>query len=159
VNRLALAWPGIALTITVIDDLVAGPVLAFGGIVLGPRIGIPIGMVVFTCLMLALAWSALVASRNIDPSTGARIEDLAQRAANHRLAGRFVRRVGDEHPLPTALVAAIISPVFVVLWARLVHPAELLHRTVIIAAVAYGLGFSLFYAASVSLIGLAIQGS
>lgn len=157
-SRLALAWPGIALTITMIDDLVAGPVLALGGIVLGPRLGIPTGMVVFTCLMLVLAWSALVASRNIDPSTGARIEYLAQRAANHRLAGRLVRQVGDEHPLPTALVAAIISPVFVVLWARLVHPAQLLHRTVVIAAVAYGLGFSLFCAASGSAIGLAIRG-
>ena len=52
-----------------------------------------------------------------------------------------------------------ISPVFAVLQARLVHPAQLLHKTVVVVAFAYGLTFSLFYAAGGSAIGIAIRGS
>ena len=69
-----------------------------------------------------------------------------------------MRRVGDEHLLPSARLAAIISPVFVVLWTRLAHPTPLLQRTVIIAAAAYGLLFSLFRATGGSAIGMATSG-
>ena len=46
-----LAWPGIALSITFVDDLVAGPILvAIGALVEGPA-GVALGIALFTVLV------------------------------------------------------------------------------------------------------------
>ncbi len=62
-----LAWPGIALTITFIDDFVAGPILAATGAWVGGQGGVVLGVVVFTALVAALVGSAVLASREMDP--------------------------------------------------------------------------------------------
>ncbi|HEX5825911.1 MAG TPA: hypothetical protein VFY23_00195 [Candidatus Limnocylindrales bacterium] len=152
-SRLALLWPGIALTMTMFDDLVAGPVLAVGGAILGPWLGIPTAIGVFGLLVVGLAWSALMASRQLAPSVQARIDEMVRRAAGRRVVGRFVRQVGDDHLVATAVVAAVISPVFAVLLARVVHPRQRLGRTVAVAAAAYTMAFGLTYAAGGSLVG------
>jgi hypothetical protein len=56
-----------------------------------------------------------------------------------------VRRVGDSHPWSTALIAALVSPVLAVLLAQAVHPGQPLRRTALVATLAYGLAFALFY--------------
>ncbi len=144
-SRLVLLWPGIALTITMFDDLIAGPILALGGAILGPWLGIPLAMAAFSVLVVALVLSALVASRQLDPTIQTRIDEMVQRASRRRFIGRFVRHVGDDHPLATAIVAMIVSPVFAVLLARLIHPTQRLRRTVVISAAAYGILFSVTY--------------
>jgi hypothetical protein len=53
--------------------------------------------------------------------------------------------VGDRHPWATAVVAAVVSPVLAVLLARIVHPSQRLARTAVVAVLAYGFAFSLFY--------------
>jgi len=151
-KHLWLAWPGVALTITMLDDFLAGPVLALSGAILGPMIGIPVALVVFTVLVLLLAWSALAASRQLDPALQVRIDAMIARASGRRFIGRHVRRVGDDHLVATALIAAVISPVFAVILARLIHPAQGLGRTVLVAAAAYGALFSLSYAAGGSVL-------
>ena len=151
-RRLALLWPGIALTLTMVDDAIAGPILALGGALLGPSLGIPVAVSAFTVAVVALAWSALVASRHLDPGIQARIDDLVARVSGRRVVGQLVRRVGDEHPWATAVIAATISPVFAVLLARVLHPAQRLHRTVLVAGAAYGVLFSVTYAASGSVL-------
>jgi hypothetical protein len=152
VSHLRLAWPGIALTITMFDDVVAGPAIALGVAILGPLVGIPVALVVFTALILALAWSAMAASRRLDPAIQVRIDGMVAKAAGRRFIGRHVRRVGDDHLVATALVAAVISPVFAVLLARLIHPAQGLGRTALVSALAYGAVFSLGYAAGGSVL-------
>lgn len=151
-SRCATLWPGIALSITMFDDLVAGPILALGGAILGPQLGIPLAIVVFTVLVAGLVGSALGASRQVDAATQARIDGMVDRASRRRFVGRFVRQVGDDHPVATAIVAMIVSPVFAVLLARLVHPEQRLHRTAGIAVMAYGLAFSVVYATGGSVI-------
>lgn len=42
-----LAWPGIALTITFVDDFVAGPILATTGAWVGGQGGVVLGILVF----------------------------------------------------------------------------------------------------------------
>ena len=140
-----LAWPGFALAITFVDDVVAGPLLAATGAWVGGQGGVMLGVVVFTVLVGALVGSVVVTSTDLDPTTRARVDDAVSSASKRRLIGRFVRRVGDDHPWSTALVAAVISPVLAVLLARLVHPTQTLVRTSITAALAYGLAFSLVY--------------
>jgi hypothetical protein len=152
-RRFSLLWPGAALAVTMVDDLVAGPILALGGAFLGPRLGIPLALVVFTMLVTALVWSALAASQELDPATQARIDAMVEQAGRRRYVGRFVRHVGDDHPFATAMVAMIISPVFAVLLARLIHPTQRLHRSSMIAAVSYGAMFALFYATGGSAVG------
>jgi hypothetical protein len=152
-RRLILVWPGAALAVTMVDDLVAGPILALGGVLLGPRLGVPLALVVFTVLVVALVWSALAASRELEPATQARIDAMVERAGRRRYVGRFVRHVGDDHLFATAIVAVIISPVFAVLLARLIHPTQRLHRSAMIAAVSYGAMFSLVYATGGSALG------
>ena len=66
-------------------------------------------------------------------------------ASRRRFIGKHVHRIGDNHPWSTAMVAAVISPVLVVLLARTVHPSQKLVRTTVIAVLAYGLAFSFFY--------------
>lgn len=151
-KRLALLWPGVALTLTMVDDLVAGPLLALGGALLGPWLGIPVAALLFGGLVIALVWSTLVASRQLEPTLQARVDDLVRAASARRFVGRFVHRVGDDHLVPTALVAAVISPVFAVLLARVVHPGQRLHRTVAVAAAAYTVAFAVAYAAGGSLV-------
>lgn len=155
-KRLALAWPGVALTLTMIDDLVAGPVLALGGALLGPWLGIPVATLVFGVLVLALVWSTVVASRELAPSVQARVAALVRQVSARRFVGRFVHRVGDDHLVPTALVAALISPVFAVLLARMVHPGERLHRTVAVATAAYSVAFAVAYVAGGSAVASAV---
>ncbi len=147
-----LLWPGIALTITMFDDLVAGPILALGGAILGPWLGIPLAMVAFTVLVVALVWSALVASRQLDPAIQARIDEMIERASRRRVIGPFVRQVGDDHPVATAIIAMIVSPVFAILLARVIHPGQRLRRSAVISAAAYGISFSLTYATGGSVI-------
>ena len=140
-----LAWPGFALAITFVDDLVAGPLLAATGAWVGGQGGVALGVVVFTLLVGALVGSVVLTSTDLDPTTRARVDDAVSSASKRRFIGRFVHRVGDKHPWSTALAAAVISPVLAVLLARLVHPTQKLVRTSITAALAYGLTFSLVY--------------
>lgn len=141
-----LAWPGVALTITFVDDLVAGPILAAAGALLGGYTGIALGVGVFTSLVGLLVASALAASRTLDPGVQARIDRAVGRAAKRRFVGGFVHRVGDQHPWATAAIAVALSPVLAVLLARLIHPDQSLVRSTLVAAVAYGTVFSSFYA-------------
>lgn len=145
-NRVRLAWSGLALTVTFIDDLVAGPVLAATGAWVGGRGGVALGMAVFTALVGALVGSATLASRDLGQPLRARIGRAVESASRRRLVGRYVEQVGDHHPWPTAVVAAVISPVLAVLLARMVHPTQSLVRTTVVAALAYGVTFSVFYA-------------
>lgn len=140
-----LAWPGLALVITFVDDLVAGPILAAIAALVGGKGGIVLGVVVFTALVALLVASAVLASRDMDPGVQGRIDQAVDSASKRRFIGRYVHRVGDEHPWPTALVAAVISPVLAVLLARMIHPTQKLVHTSVVAALAYGLAFSAFY--------------
>ena len=141
-----LAWPGIALAITFVDDLVAGPILAAVGAWVGGVGGVLLRVLVFTALVAVLVASAALASRNMDPRVQVRIDKAVESASKRRMIGGHVRRVGDDHPWSTALVASVVSPVLAVLLARLVHPTQALRRTGVIAVLAYGAAFSLFYA-------------
>ncbi len=141
-----LAWPGIALTITLVDDFVAGPVLAATGALVGGRSGVVLGVVTFTALVALLVSSSTLASRDMDQKVQARIDKAVGVASKRRLIGRFIHRVGDDYPLSTAVVAAVVSPVLAVLLARIIHPTQKLVRTTVVAVLAYGLAFSLFYA-------------
>lgn len=140
-----LAWPGFALAITFVDDFVAGPILAATGAWVGGQGGFVLGVAVFTVLVGVLVGSALVTSRGMDPRDQARIDNAIGSASKRRFVGRYVHRVGDDHPWSTVVVAAVISPVLAVLIARMVHPTQKLVRTTVIAVLAYGLTFSLFY--------------
>ena len=141
-----LAWPGIALAITFVDDLIAGPILAAIGALVGGYGGVVLGLSVFTTVVALLVASAALASRSLDPRVQARIDSAVESASRRRFIGQHVRRVGDEHLWSTALVAAMVSPVLAVLLARLIHPTQALWRTGVVAVLAYGVGFSLFYA-------------
>lgn len=152
-SRIAVVWPGIALTLTFVDDLVAGPVLAVTGALLGPMVGIAVATVGFTLFIAALVGSVHASAAHIDQATQARVETALLRASERRFIGRFVRHVGDDRPLATALVAMVISPVLAVLLARLGHPEQRGHRTLVVAALAYGLAFSFAYAGGGSVIG------
>jgi hypothetical protein len=145
-SGVRLAWPGIALAITFVDDAVAGPILAATGALVGGLGGVVLGMAVFTALVAVLVMTSVAASRQLGPGLQGRIDRTVDSASRRRLVGRHVRRVGDDHPWSTALVAALISPVFAVLLARIVHPTQALWRTCVIATLAYGLMFALFYA-------------
>ena len=140
-----LAWPGVALALTFVDDFVAGPILAATAALVGGQGGVVLGVVVFTALVAALVGSAVRASRELRPDVRARIDDAVDSASKRRLIGRYVHRVGDDHPWSTAVVAALVSPVLAVLLARIVHPTQKLVRTSVVAVLAYGLAFSLFY--------------
>lgn len=140
-----LAWPGLALGITFVDDFVAGPVLAATGVWVGGQGGVVLGVAVFTALVAALVGTSLAASRNLDPRDQMRIEDAVNAASKRRFVGKYLDRVGDDHPWATALIAAIVSPVLAVLLARMIHPTQRLVRTSAIAVLAYGIAFSLFY--------------
>lgn len=140
-----LAWPGIALSITFVDDLVAGPLLvAIGAQVEGPA-GIALGVVLFTALVGALVASVILTGPLLDPAAQARVEQTVAKASRRRVVGPHVRRVGDQHPWSTALLATAISPVFAALLARVLHPSQTLERTGLVATMAYGVAFSLFY--------------
>jgi hypothetical protein len=145
-RALRLAWPGLALTLTFVDDVVAGPILAATGALLGGLVGVLLGVVVFTAVVGLLVASALLASRAIEPGLQTRIDTAVASASKRRIVGKYVHQVGDRHLVSTAVLAAIISPVLAVLLARLVHPAQALVRTSIVAVAAYGLAFSVFYA-------------
>lgn len=140
-----LAWPGLALAITFVDDFVAGPILAATAALVGGQGGVVLGVVVFTALVALLVASAVLASRDMDARVQARIDQAVGSASKRRFIGRYVHRVGDDHPWSTAVVAAVISPVLAVLFARMVHPTQKLVRTSVVAVLAYGLAFSLFY--------------
>lgn len=141
-----LAWPGIALTVTFVDDFVAGPVLAATGAWVGGQGGVVLGVVVFTALVAALVSSAVLTSRDMDPQVQVRIDNAVGSASKRRFIARLVGRVGDDHLWTTAVVAVVISPVLAVLLARIVHPTQKLVRTTVMAVLAYGTAFSLFYA-------------
>lgn len=140
-----LAWPGLALAITFVDDFIAGPLLALMGAWVGGPAGVLLGVVVFTILVGCLVGSATLASARLDPRDQERIEAAVGSASKRRFIGTYLRRVGDEHPWSTAVLSAAISPVLAVLVARLVHPTQKLVRTTVVAVLAYGLAFSLFY--------------
>ena len=144
-RAVRLAWPGLALAVTFVDDVVAGPILAATAVLVGGPAGVVLGVVVFTVLIAGLVGSAVVASRDLEPGVRARIDDAVGSASKRRVVGRYVHRVGDDHPWATALVAAVISPVLAVLLARMVHPTQKLVRTSVVAVLAYGVAFSLFY--------------
>jgi hypothetical protein len=145
-SALRLAWPGLALTFTFVDDFVAGPILAATGAWVGGEGGVLLGVAVFTALVSTLVISALLASRSIEPGIQTRIDTAVASASTRRFVGKYVHHVGDHHLGSTAVVAAVISPVLAVLLARMVHPTQTLLRTTVVAVAAYGLAFSLFYA-------------
>lgn len=140
-----LAWPGLALAITFVDDFVAGPLLVATGAWVGGHGGLLLSVAVFTVLVGVLVASAVAASSDIEPKLRARIDAVVSSASQRRFVGRYVHRVGDNHPWSTAVVAAVISPVLAVLLARLIHPTQNLIRTGAIAVLAYGLAFSILY--------------
>ena len=140
-----LAWPGVALAISFVDDFVAGPILAATAALIGGQGGVLLGVVVFTALVATLVGSAVLTSSDLRPDVQARIDHAVGSASKRRLIGRYLHRVGDDHPWSTAVVAAVISPVLAVLLARTVHPTQKLVRTSVVAVLAYGLAFSLFY--------------
>jgi hypothetical protein len=140
-----LAWPGVALAITFVDDFVAGPILAATAALVGGQGGLILGVVMFPALVTLLVSSALLASRDLSTDVQARIDEAVDSTVKRRYIGRFVHRVGDDHPWSTAVIAAVISPVLAVLLARMVHPTQRLVRTSVVAVLAYGLTFSLFY--------------
>lgn len=140
-----LAWPGVALAITFVDDFVAGPILAATAALVGGQGGLILGVVMFTGLVALLVSSALLASRDLSTDVQARIDEAVHSASKRRYLGRLLHRVGDDHPWSTAVIAAVISPVLAVLLARMVHPTQRLVRTSVVAVLAYGLAFSLFY--------------
>jgi hypothetical protein len=126
VSAARLAWPGIALSITFVDDLVAGPILvAVGALIEGPA-GVALGVVLFTVLVGALMASVILTGPVLEPAAQARVEHIVAKASRRRVVGPHVRRVGDQHPSSTALLAAAISPVFAVLLARVIHPSQTL---------------------------------
>ncbi len=131
---------------TFVDDVVAGPILAATGAWVGGRIGVMLGVGVFTSLVGVLVITALLASRNLEPQIQRRIDAAVTAASQRRFVGTYVHHVGDHHPWSTAVVAVVISPVLAVLLARMVHPTQRLVRTTVVAVTAYGLAFSLFYA-------------
>lgn len=140
-----LAWPGIALGVTIVDDFVAGPVLAATGAWVGGRGGVILGVVVFTLLVGVLVGSVVLVSRDVSPGVQERIDRVVGSASKRRFVGGYLRRVGDDYIWSTAVVAALVSPVLAVLLARMVHPTQRLVRTGVVAVLAYGLTFSLFY--------------
>ncbi len=140
-----LAWPGLALGITFVDDFVAGPILAATGAWVGGRSGVILGVAAFTALVGVLVGSVVLVSRDMDPQIQERVDHAVGSASKRRWIGRYLHRVGDDYPWSTAVVAALISPVLAVLIARIVHPTQRLVRTSVVAVLAYGLGFSLFY--------------
>jgi hypothetical protein len=129
-----LAWPGLALAI-----------MAATAAWVGGQGGVALGVALFTVLVGVLVASAVLASRGMDPRDQARIDKAVVSASKRRIIGKHVHRVGDDHPSSTAMGAAVISPVLAVLLARMVHPTQKLVRTIVIAVLAYGLAFSLFY--------------
>lgn len=141
-----LAWPGLALAITFVDDFVAGPVLAATGAWVGGWQGVLTGTVVFTVFVGVLVGSTVLTSRSLDAAMQARIDGAVAAASERRFVGRCLAHVGDDHPWSTAAVAAVISPVLAVLLARMVHPGQRLVRTSVVATVSYGGAFALFYA-------------
>jgi hypothetical protein len=145
VRSVRLAWPGLALVITFVDDFVAGPLLVATGAWVGGRGGLLLGAAVFTLLVAVLVSTAVPTSTDLAPGVRARIDAAVTSASQRRFVGRYVHRVGDDHPWSTALVAAVVSPVLAVLLARMVHPSQRLIRTGTIAVLAYGLAFSFFY--------------
>lgn len=140
-----LAWPGIALSITFFDDLVAGPILVAAGALLEGPAGVAMGVVLFTVMVGALVASVILTGPLLDPASQERLDRAVARASRRRVVGRHVRRVGDRHLWSTALLAAAISPVFAALLARVLNPGQTLVRTAAVATMAYGLTFSLFY--------------
>jgi len=144
-KAVRLAWPGLALVITFVDDFVAGPILASTAALIGGQGGVALAVAVFTVIIGVLVGSVVVASRELDPRIRARIDDAVGSAAKRRFVGRYVHRVGDHHPWGTAVVAALVSPVLAVLLARMIHPTQRLVRTTVVAVLAYGLVFSFFY--------------
>lgn len=144
-SAVRLAWPGIALSITFVDDLFAGPLLvAIGTQVQGP-VGIALGVLLYTAVVGALVASVILSGPLLAPAAQARIEQTVAKASRRRLVGPHLRRVGDNHPWSTALLAAAISPVLAALLARLLHPGQALVRTGVVATVAYAVAFSTFY--------------
>lgn len=147
-----LAWPGVALAITFVDDFVAGPVLAAAGAWIGGLPGILVGTVAFTVFVGALVGSTVLTSSRLAPGVRARVDRAVAAASRRRFVGRYVARVGDDHPWSTAAVAALVSPVLAVLLARMVHPGQRLVRTSLVAVFSYGLAFALFYTGLGSLV-------
>ncbi len=100
----------------------------------------------FTALVGALVASVILTGPLLDPAAQTRVEQTVAKTSRRRLVGPHVRRVGDQHPWSTALLAAAaISPVFAALLARVLHPSQTLVRTGLVATMAYGLAFSPFY--------------
>jgi len=140
-----LAWPGLALAITFVDDFVAGPLLAASSAWIGGQRGVLVGVMAFTVLVGALVGSTVATSRGLEARTQARIDQAVASASRRPVVGRCVSHVGDDHLWSTAAVAALISPVLAVLLARMIHPGQRLVRTSVVAVLAYGMAFSLFY--------------
>lgn len=140
-----LAWPGVALAITLVDDFVAGPLLAATGAWVGGQWGVMLGVVAFTVLVGALVGSTVLTSRDLGAGVRARVDRAVAAASKRPFVGRFVAHMGDDHLWSTAAVATVISPVLAVLLARMVHPGQRLVRTSVVAVSSYGLAFALFY--------------
>ena len=98
-----------------------------------------------------------VAKDNLGPPNGlpgaGQLRVHLARARKRRFAGKFVDTVGDDRPIATALTAAIVSPVFAVLAARLTKPHQPLRRTVAVSTISYGIIFAFAYSGGGALAG------
>ncbi len=154
----AALWPGLALAVTFVDDLFFGPLLAAGGLLLRGTGGVAVAIVLFTLFVGVLCATTAMAVSSLDGPRVDRLRAAIASARQRRHVGRFVDIVGDDRPIPTALVAMVVSPVFAVLAARLGRPGQSLHRTIVVATVSYGVAFSLAYAGGGALLGTWFSG-
>lgn len=149
----ASLWPGLALAITFVDDLFFGPLLAASGVLFGGTGGLAVAVVLFTLFVGVLCATTVIAVSSLDGPRMDRLQAAIASGRQRRHVGRFVDMVGDDKPVPTALVAMVVSPVFAALAARLAKPGQSLHRTVLVATFSYGLAFSFFYGGGGAILG------
>lgn len=153
----AAIWPGLALSITFVDDVFFGPLLAASGLLFGGTGGLAIAVLLFTLFVGVLCVTTVLAVASLDGPRMDRLQAAITDARQRRHVGRLVDIVGDDKPIPTAIIAIVVSPVFAALAARLAKPAQSLHRTIVIATLSYGLVFSLGYGGAGALVGAWLQ--
>jgi hypothetical protein len=154
----AALWPGLALAITFVDDLFFGPLLAASGLLVGGSGGLIVAVVLFTLFVGVLCTTTVMAVSSLDGPRMERLHAVIASGRQRRHVGRFVDIVGDDKPIPTAIVAMVVSPVFAALAARLAKPGQSLHRTILIATLSYGLAFSFVYGGGGALLGAWLPG-
>lgn len=157
--RVAAAlWPGLALAITFVDDLFFGPLLATSGFLFGATAGFAAVVGLFTLFVGVLCATTVMAVSSLDGPRMESLQSAIARVRQRRHVGRFVDIVGDDKPIPTAMVAMVVSPVFAALAARLAKPGQSMRRTILISTFSYGLVFSFVYGGGGALLGAWLPG-